>query len=130
MRARRVHVTTEESTFDYIIELVDHPAHYFFVQVKGTTKGYTKNPVRLILQVNQNDIDRMVRCPAPTYVAGIDVTTRDLGYLLSVNEPRAHIASLTTKFKIDRDVLRELHDEVHMYWSSRNMILTGSRFRE
>src|SRR5262249_45003271 len=50
-------------TFDYIVELVDHPAYYFFVQVRGTTLGYTKDPVRLKVQVSQEDVDRMVACP-------------------------------------------------------------------
>jgi hypothetical protein len=115
--------------FDYLVELVDSPAYYFFVQVKGTTKGYTKDPARLRVEVPQADVDRMVACPAPTYVVGIDVSG-GRGFLLSVNEPRDHVASLTTSFEINCDNLRHLHDEVHAYWSSRNMILTGSRFRE
>jgi hypothetical protein len=72
----------------------------------------------------------MVACPAPTYLVGVDVQTNDLGFLLSVNEPREHIASLTTAFRIDCNTLRDLGDEVHTYWSNCNMILTGSRFRE
>jgi hypothetical protein len=30
--------------FDYIVEVVDHPGYYFFVQVKATIQGYTKTP--------------------------------------------------------------------------------------
>ena len=117
-------------TFDYIVELVDHPAYYFFVQVKGTTQGYTKDPVRLKVQGSQEDIDRMVACPAPTYVVGMDVQTFGVGFLLSVNEPRGPVASLTTAFRINCDTLRQLRDEVAAYWSSRDMVLVGSRFRE
>jgi len=98
--------------------------------VKGTTQGYTKDPARLKVQVSQEDVDRMVACPAPTYVVGIDVQTNDIGFLLSVNEPRNNVASLTTAFTIDCNTLRDLRDEVHAYWSSRNMMLTSSRFRE
>ncbi len=116
-------------TFDYIVELVDHPEYFFFGQVKGTTQGYTKDPVRLKVQVSQEDIDRMVAIPAPTYIVGIDVEGGD-GFLLSVNEPRGHVASLTTQFRIGCDVLRELRDEVRDFWASRDMALTGSRFRE
>src|SRR5689334_2276887 len=60
-------------TFDYIVEVVDQPAYFFFVQVKGTTLGYTVEEHRLRVQVTQDDIDRMVAYPAPTYVVGIDV---------------------------------------------------------
>jgi hypothetical protein len=117
-------------TFDYIVELVDHPAYYFFVQVKGTMLGYTKDPVRLKVQVSQEDIDRMVACPAPTYVVGMDVQQIGVGFILSVNEPRPHVASLTTAFRINCDVLRELRDEVRDFWARRDMVLAGSRFRE
>lgn len=117
-------------TFDFIVEVVDNPAYFFFVQVKATTKGYTKEENRLIVQLDQADVDRMVACPAPTYLIGVDVNQIGVGYLLSINEPRAHVASLTTKFKIDCAVLKGLRDEVIEYWKSRDMVLRGSRFRE
>jgi hypothetical protein len=119
-------------TFDYIVELVDHPAYYFFVQVKGSSEGYTKDPIRLKVQVSQEDIDRMVAFPAPTYLVGIDTAAREekVGFLLSVNEPRKHVASLTTTHRLNCDVLRGLYEEVHGYWASRDMQLKGSRFRE
>jgi hypothetical protein len=118
-------------TFDYIVELVDHPGMFFFVQVKATTKLYTKtNPQRLLVQVSQTDVDRMVGFRAPTYVVGIDETTKHLGFLLSVNETRDHVASLITSFRIDCVMLQVLHDEVRDYWQGRDMVLKGSRFKE
>jgi hypothetical protein len=117
-------------TFDFIVEVVDNPAYFFFAQVKATTKGYTKEENRLLVQLDQTDVDRMVACPAPTYLIGIDVNQIGVGYLLSINESRAHIASLTTKFKIDCSVLKSLRDEVLEYWESRDMVLKASRFRE
>ena len=117
-------------TFDYIVEVVDHPAYFFFVQVKATALGYTQAPHRLKVQVPQEDIDRMVACPAPCYVVGMDVTAVGYGFLLSVNEPREHVASLTTQFRIDCALLGQLRDELVTFWSSRNIVLAGSRFRE
>lgn len=116
-------------TFDYIVEVVDRPAYFFFVQVKATSLGYTVEERRLRVQVAQDDIDRMVACPAPTYVVGIDVND-SVGFLLSVNESRDKVASLCTRFRIDCGALEELRDEVIAFWSSRNMILAESRFRE
>lgn len=116
-------------TFDYILELVDQPEYFFFVQVKTTTKGYTQNPVRLKVHVSQVDVDRMVACPAPAYVVGIDESSQK-GYLLSVNEPRDHVASLTTRFEIGCTVLSELSDEVRQFWSTRTMVLAASKFKE
>ena len=117
-------------TFDYIVEVVDNPAYFFFVQVKATTQGYTAQEHRLKIQVDQEDIDQMVAYPAPAYVVGMDITTTGQGFLLSVNEPRDNVVSLTTKFRIDCELLEQLRDEVIAFWSSRNMILVSSRFRE
>ncbi len=117
-------------TFDYIVEVVDRPAYFFFVQVKGTRLGYTAEGRRLRVQVTQDDIDRMVACPAPAYVVGIDVNAIGVGFLLSVNEPRGHVAGLVTRFRIDCGVLQQLRDEVIAFWSGRDMTLAGSRFRE
>jgi hypothetical protein len=116
-------------TFDYLLELVDHPGYYFFVQVKTTTRGFTQQQRRLRVQVSQTDVDRMVAWPAPTYVVGIDEPNRD-AYLLSVNEARQHIASLMTNFRINCGVLGELADEIRKYWCNRDMLLVGSRFNE
>ncbi len=100
------------------------------MQVKGTTLGYTVEERRLRVQVTQDDIDRMVACPVPAYVVGIDVNAIGVGFLLSVNEPRDNVASLTARFRIDCGVLEQLRDEVIDFWSSREMTLIGSRFRE
>jgi hypothetical protein len=116
-------------TFDYIVELVDHPQYYFFVQVKATNQGFTIKEKRLKVKVSQADIGRMVRCPAPTYVVGVDEIGWT-GYLLSVNEPRDHVSSLITDFRINCTSLAALADEVYDYWSSRSMVLVGSRFKE
>lgn len=117
-------------TFDYIVEVVDRPEFFFFVQVKGTTLGYTVEERRLLVKVDQDDIDLMVACPAPASVVGIDVTAAGVGFLLSVNEPRGNVASLTTRFPINCGLLERLRDEVIAFWSSRHMPLTGSRFHE
>ena len=117
-------------TFDFIVEVVDRPAYFFFVQVKATRQGYTSSGDRLLVQLNQTDVDRMVACPAPTYLVGFDAGRRRAGYLLSINEPRDHVTSLTTKFKIDCTVLGGLRDEVIGFWESRDMVLKSSKFCE
>jgi hypothetical protein len=71
----------------------------------------------------------MAACPAPTYVVGIDEPNQT-GYLLSVNEARGQVPSLTTRFQIDCSVLSELAEEVRQFWSTRNMVLAASKFKE
>ncbi len=71
----------------------------------------------------------MVACPAPAYVVGIDMNL-NAGFILSVNETRDHVSSLTTDFRIDCTALATLAREVRDYWESRNMVLVGSQFKE
>ncbi len=116
-------------TFDYLVELVGHESYFFFVQVKATTLGYRtgKGAPRLRVNVKKTDVERMVASPVPTYVVGID-EPQQIGYVLSVNEPRKGIGGLSTKHKLDCGNLRRLWTEVHDYWSSRRMALRGSSF--
>lgn len=117
-------------TFDYLVQVVGHEAYFFFVQVKTTTRGYTGTmEPRLLVQLSQQDVDSMVASPVPAYVVGIDEPGQ-VGYILSVNEARDHVASLCTKYVLNCENLKILWQEVHDYWSTRNMILRGSRFTE
>jgi hypothetical protein len=128
----RLHFLGEKCpTVDYLVELVGSTSEsgFFFIQVKTTAQGYTKDAAarRLKVQVSQQDVDRLVKYPAPTYVIGVDVTNR-VGYILSVNEPRGRIASLPTKYPINCANLELLWAEVRDYWASHDMILRDSRF--
>src|SRR5438132_12404809 len=62
-------------TFDYLVELVNagDSVPYFLAQVKSTQKGLTKKGGRLFVQVDEEDVRRMVQCPFPTYLIGVDV---------------------------------------------------------
>jgi hypothetical protein len=115
--------------FDYIVELVGHEAYFFFAQVRATTVGYRKGKgaPRLRVNVSQEDVDSMVASPVPAYVVGID-EPQQIGYILSVNQPRKGIGGLITKHKLDCGALERLWQEVYDYWSSRNMMLEDSFF--
>lgn len=66
-------------TFDYLVELINagQSVPYFLAQVKSTQQGFTKNNRRLQVQVSADDIRRMVLCPLPTYLIGIDEPTKE-----------------------------------------------------
>ena len=86
-------------TFDYLVELVNagNSVPYFLAQVKSTQKGFTKKGRRLLVQVAEEDIRRMVRCPFPTYLIGVD-EPHDWAYLISVHgNLNGLIASLPSK---------------------------------
>ncbi len=119
-------------TLDYYVELVGAPARYhFWVSVKSTNKGYTKvrGQRRLTVQVNREDVDRLVSFPAPTYVVGIYPFHRE-AYILSVNEPRGPINHLTTAYPLNQANMERLWEEVHGFWEQRDMVLKNSVFTE
>lgn len=118
-------------TFDYLVELVGlkDRAAYFFVQVKTTTRGYTKGtPPRLKVNVSEQDVLRMAQYPAPTYVAGVDEAGKH-AFLASVNGPSlVGIPSLTTRYPLEPRNLKILWDEVEAFWAGRDMILRDTAF--
>ena len=118
-------------TFDYFIELIDSGAKpsYFFAQVKTTSRGYTAGvPKRLKVEVTQEDVDRMLVYPAPTYVIGIDQGSEQ-AFIASVNgESADHIASLPTTYPLDSGNLQRLWREVRGFWAKRKMVLKNSCF--
>lgn len=116
-------------TFDYLVELVDDPALFFFVQVKTTRLGYTRSKGRLKVQVSQSDVDRMTACPAPTYLVGIDERKRT-GFLLSMRATQGRASSLSTEHPIDCGRLSLLAREVREYWESRSPREFESQFQE
>ena len=116
-------------TFDCIVHLVDHEGYFIFAQVKGTAEGYTKKENKLLIHLSEPDVDRMVSSPIPAYFFGVDIL-KECGFVLSINERRDHISSMCTTNQLDASNLVRLYDEVRGYWSSRDMVLKDSIFRE
>ena len=116
-------------TVDYLVELVRFESYFFYVQVKTTTLGVTKSKRQpsLNVAVSQRNINRMVASPIPPYVVGVDEPNAR-AFLCSVNEPRAAFTSLATKYPLNSDNMKLLWQEVHDFWSKRDMILKGSHF--
>jgi hypothetical protein len=113
-------------TFDYLVELLgvgDTPA-YFFVQVKATRQGYTKQTANLKRSVDASDVRKMVRCPVPTYVIGVDEPA-ELAYIVSVHgSRRGAISSIPTSYPLDEHNRKVLWVEVREHWKSLRMAVT------
>jgi Domain of unknown function (DUF4365) len=129
---RPYHLGEKFPTLDFLVELVGLPAGrvaYFFAQVKATTQGLTKKPpVRLRIGVSQEDIDRMLIYPGPTYVVGIDSQT-ERAYIASVNgTAMRRIQGLPVMYPLDAVNMQTLWQEVEAYWRGRDMILRRSKF--
>jgi hypothetical protein len=106
-------------TLDFIVELVNYPGQiipYFFVQVKTTRRGYTNNN-RLRLHVHKDDILRLSKFPAPTYLVGID-DIKEIGYIVSANgEYQKTVSNISTQFSLIHTNTQELlWQEVKDFW--------------
>jgi hypothetical protein len=122
----------KSESIDYLIELIGVKTRtlFFFVQVKTTRLGYTKdkaNP-RLKVRVSRDDIAKIKQYAAPVYLVGID-EPRALSFILSVNHKTVdQVSSLSTKYPLNCTNLRRLWDEVQEYWRPRDMTLKNSAF--
>ena len=104
---------------DFIVELVGAGSYipYFFVQVKTTRQGYTKNENRLKVKVKEESVIGIASYPAPTYIVGID-DIQEVGYLVSANgENSKSLSSLSTNFPINKQNREILWHEVNNFWS-------------
>lgn len=115
--------------FDYLVELVglgNVPA-YFLAQVKATKQGYTGKRVELKAGVSADDVRKMVNCPVPVYVIGVD-EPGEVAYLLSVHSRRGAISSIPTTHPLDPTTLRGLWAEVRDQWKQLRAIKRTSAF--
>ena len=117
-------------TFDYLVELLNagDSVPYFLVQVKSTKRGFTKKTHRLLVQVVEEDVQRMVRCPLPTYLIGVDEPSGQ-AFVVSVHgNMRESIPSIPTFYPLNADNLRKLWDEVSAHWQKLDSRTKASAF--
>lgn len=117
-------------TYDYLVELVNatESAPYFFVQVKATKKPLTAKRRRLAVQVSVEDVQRMVECPVPTYLVGVDEPAGE-AYIVSVHGSLSGaIGSMPAKFPLNPANLKQLWDEVKQYWERLDPKVRSSAF--
>ncbi|AFY33571.1 DUF4365 domain-containing protein [Calothrix sp. PCC 7507] len=104
---------------DFIVELVGNgqSVPFFFVQVKTTREGYTKQLKRLKVKVRKEHVMGLASYPAPTYIVGIDETQKR-GYVVSANgENLSSLSSLSTNFLINHQNREILWHEVNNFWN-------------
>ena len=118
-------------TVDFIVELINYSGEvtpFFFVQVRTTNLGYTKKKNRLKIQATANDMKKLAKIPAPTYICGID-EVNELGYIVSANgESLKRFSSLSTKFPINKNTQDMLWEEVKNFWEQLGSIRISSNF--
>jgi hypothetical protein len=102
--------------------------YYFFIQVKGTTTGYTVRQNRLKVKVLESDLRKIRALTAPTYIVGVDLLTERC-YIASANDDcPSHFPSLPTTYLVDMRNIEDLWLEVRDFWEANQNRLATSRF--
>jgi hypothetical protein len=117
-------------TFDYLVELVNAGSSvpYFLAQVKSTQKGFTTQGRRLHVRVDEEDVRRMIQCPFPTYLIGVDEPS-DRAYVVSVHSGiSGSISSMPSKYPLTPRILRKLWEEVTAHWQKFDAAAKESAF--
>lgn len=117
-------------TFDYLVQLEtqSHVVPYFLAQVKTTRDGITSRSKRLNVEVKQDHVRKMVRCPFPTYILGVDEIGK-MVYVASIHgNLDGGIRSMPTTYPLDAANLQRLWNEVDAYWRTLDASKKTSAF--
>jgi hypothetical protein len=118
-------------TFDYLVELVGNwkSPPYFLVQVKATQRSSSPNVLQLPVSLKANDVQKMVHCPIPTYLIGVNEPNAR-AYIIGIHAPLKikTISRISTKHPLNPENLKRLHDEVDAYWRTMDPALKTSSF--
>lgn len=105
-------------TYDLLVQVLDAGASspYFLAQVKATSLGYNKETLNLKVALRASDVQRMVRCPIPTYLIGVDEPSAK-AYIVSIHgKLTSRIGSIPSAYPLDRSNLKRLWEEVVAHW--------------
>ncbi|MBD0320026.1 MAG: DUF4365 domain-containing protein [Gemmatimonadetes bacterium] len=113
-----------------ILEAGGVPRGFFFVQVKGTTRG-TDAAKRLPIAISRAGYNRLLEFPAPTYLVGVDVRSAS-SYIVAAQRPReAGVYSITRAYPLASDATRiALHGEVAAFWAANGRTHWQTRFHD
>lgn len=107
-------------TYDLLVELIGAgpSVPYFLAQVKATHRSPTPGSLMLGRRVAKKDVRKMIGCPIPTYVIGIDEPAAH-AYIVSIRGTSTKgIVSIPTAYPLDSRNLKRLWEEVREYWQS------------
>lgn len=118
---------------DFILEINDEKTPYeCMVQVKSTSKGYTKSG-NLNASVPNDKLIKLVNRPLPTYVAGVD-EENEIVYICSAFDPKVPFSTIPKKNILEKGnpasqiTLETLKEDIIKYWQHINIVNNKSTF--
>ena len=105
-------------TYDFLVELLNASTSppYFLAQVKATQQGIVKNTLALKVAVKASDVEKMIRCPIPTYLIGVDEPAAK-SYIVSIHgKMKGRVSSIPSTYPLDCKNLQILWNEVITHW--------------
>lgn len=116
---------------DFYVELTASPGkrNYFFCQVKSTAKALATGATHLKISSKKEDIERLLRIPGPTYILGVhEPTKRVFAKSVHTGIPIKAITKIPLTHELNSANLKNLYDEVELYWSGSCHKPTSSVF--
>lgn len=114
--------------FDLLAEILPNKKekpYQFLIQVKSTDESspYTVREHRLITPVPKAKLNELIDRPLPTYVAGVDLSTKDIYLVPAFDRKAGYGGSIPTKLKLvsnnrkaNKVQLQKLKNDVIDYW--------------
>lgn len=108
---------------DFYIELrtIIGAGLFFFGQAKSTAATLSKRARVLPISADRDDVDRLRRIPAPTYILGVHEPSKRV-FIRAVHSatPVKAITSIPLTHELTSANLQVLHDEVVSHWGAIN----------
>jgi hypothetical protein len=117
---------------DFMVNLIEPTSGdaNFYVQVKSTKQGYSGKGAsrKLKADVDKEDIEKLKKVPAPTFVVGIEIIG-ECGFIVAITQATTGaIWGIPTKHRINCHLIKSLWKEIDDYWNAKKMIATTSKF--
>lgn len=116
---------------DFYVELTSSTGSgmYFFGQAKASTSKLSTRSRVLPISSDKNDVERLLKIPAPTYIFGIhEPSKRVFARSVNAGTPKKAISSIPLAFELTSANLKRLHDEIVAHWTTEASKPTQSVF--
>jgi hypothetical protein len=115
------HLGEKWPSSDFYVELIGPKENfYFIVQVKSTSQGLDGGN-NLKIQASAAKLRKLSNYYCPTYLAGVDVNTREV-YLVPINKSkRKNLTKLSTTFHLNKQNRKLLYKDVKNFWSNSDL---------